>query len=149
MICSLLFLSGDVHINPGPVQFPCGTCKRSVNRNHRAVMCDACDLWYHIGCVGISHCEYFRYLSLSDFNWICQCACSVNYYAMKFCHWICDMKNKCDIPPQFDDDVMEVIGHVPAYESVRLIHHNVQGLLSKVTKVSQWLHRCENSHKIL
>ena len=46
VICSLLFISGNVHTNPGPVQFPCGICKRSVSKNHSAVMCDACDLWY-------------------------------------------------------------------------------------------------------
>ena len=56
VICSLLFLSGNVHVNLGPVQFPCGTCGRSVNKNHKALMCDGCDLWYHTVCVGVSHC---------------------------------------------------------------------------------------------
>lgn len=29
----LLLLSGDVSLNPGPVQFPCGTCENGVRRN--------------------------------------------------------------------------------------------------------------------
>ena len=66
-------------------------------------MCDACDLWYHIGCVGNSHCEYSRYLSLSDFNWIFPVCLFSELPCNEVLSLDFDMKNKCDIPPQFID----------------------------------------------
>ena len=36
----LLLLCDDVHVNPGPMEHPCGIYKRSVNSNHRALLCD-------------------------------------------------------------------------------------------------------------
>ena len=32
------------------IKDPCGICKGSVHRNHRSVLCDICNLWFHIGC---------------------------------------------------------------------------------------------------
>lgn len=70
-ICSLLFLCGDVHANPGPIEFPCGICKKSVNSNHRALLCDLCNFWHHIRCARVSSDLYSHYLSLSQFAWHC------------------------------------------------------------------------------
>jgi DNA-directed RNA polymerase subunit RPC12/RpoP len=44
--------------NPGPIQYPCGICGRSVNSNHRAISCDNCEHWVHIKCGNISPVEY-------------------------------------------------------------------------------------------
>ena len=149
VICSLLFLSGNVHVNPGPVQFPCGTCGRSVNKNHRALMCDGCDLWYHIGCVGVGGCEYSRNLSLSDLNWLCPVCLFSELPGNDVLSVDVDTKNTSDALQQIDVDIMDVIENVPASDGVQLIHHNVQGLLSKVTKIAQWLHMCQDSPTIL
>ena len=32
------------------IQNPCGVYKRSINKNHRYVICDLCHLRVHIGC---------------------------------------------------------------------------------------------------
>ena len=32
-ICSFLLLCGDIQVNPGPVQYPCGVCKKCVKQN--------------------------------------------------------------------------------------------------------------------
>jgi Zn finger protein HypA/HybF involved in hydrogenase expression len=40
-----LILANDIHPNPGPIQYPCGICGRSVNSNHRAISCDNCEHW--------------------------------------------------------------------------------------------------------
>ena len=44
---------------PTTPKFPCSTCHKNVNKNHRAVCCDSCDLWIHIKC---------NYLDLTDYN---------------------------------------------------------------------------------
>ena len=48
-IYMLIIISNDCStMNPGPVKFPCGICKRLVKVNYQqAVCCDSCDLWYH------------------------------------------------------------------------------------------------------
>jgi DNA-directed RNA polymerase subunit RPC12/RpoP len=53
-----LILANDIHLNPGPIQYPCGICGRSVNSNHRAISCDNCEHWVHIKCSNISPVEY-------------------------------------------------------------------------------------------
>lgn len=39
---SLLILSGDIALNPGPAKFPCKVCSKAVAKTHRAVQCDEC-----------------------------------------------------------------------------------------------------------
>ena len=46
---SLLMISGDISSNPGPVQYTCAVCSRAVAKNHRALLCDGCGKWCHIG----------------------------------------------------------------------------------------------------
>ena len=61
-LCDLISRSGDVHPNHGPRQaappppptYPCGTCQRPVKNRDKAIICDECNLWHHINCVGIS-----------------------------------------------------------------------------------------------
>lgn len=53
-ICSfqLKKLSGDIHPAPGPsrtgIKFPCGECQRSVRINPDAILCAACEQWFHV-----------------------------------------------------------------------------------------------------
>ena len=42
-----------------PLEYPCSSCHKNVNKNHRAICCDICDKWIHIKC---------NYLNLSDYN---------------------------------------------------------------------------------
>ena len=62
-LCDLISRSGDIHSNPGPQQagppnYPCGTCQRPVRNRDKAIICDECNLWHHISCVGISPSTY-------------------------------------------------------------------------------------------
>ena len=70
----LLFLCGDISLNPGPVKNPCGICSKPVARNHRAILCEACYNWHHIKCAGISPDDYIC-LGSTDDPWCChQCS---------------------------------------------------------------------------
>ena len=44
---------------PTAPQFPCSTCHKNVNKNHRAICCDLCNIWIHIKC---------NFLNLTDYN---------------------------------------------------------------------------------
>ena len=49
---TLLLLSGDIALNPGPVSYPCSKCSKGVRAG--AVLCTHCDMWIHRKCEGIS-----------------------------------------------------------------------------------------------
>ena len=66
----LVLLSGDVHLHPGPVKYPCAICSRPVACNHRALQCDRCDFWCHIKCVGVPPAQYNQLIGSST-SWEC------------------------------------------------------------------------------
>jgi hypothetical protein len=64
---NIRLLAGDIETNPGDVKNPCSVCAKSVAKNHRAILCDSCQLWCHIRCGGVSP---------ATFSWICStCIC--------------------------------------------------------------------------
>ena len=72
VVLLLIILSGDCERNPGPVRFPCGTCRRAVAKNHRAVCCDSCQNWFHIKCCNITANQYKDIQSNPiDEDWFC------------------------------------------------------------------------------
>ena len=48
----------DSQVKQMVVKFPCSICKNSVNKNHKALQCDICDSWVHIGCNHITSAQY-------------------------------------------------------------------------------------------
>jgi hypothetical protein len=50
-----ILLSDDVHINPGPIKYPCTNCKKGKRSNQRAIQCDFCDEWTHMRCIMYNH----------------------------------------------------------------------------------------------
>ena len=69
-LLSLLPLSGDVELNPGPVRHPCRICDRPVKCNQRGVQCECCYYWLHTKCMHLSNEEY-DLLCQSDEAWCC------------------------------------------------------------------------------
>lgn len=73
MKCRIV-LSGDIHMNPGPIKNPCVACKRPVASAHRFVKCSECNSICHIGvrCGNVLITEYHRILQDSSIIWKCQ-----------------------------------------------------------------------------
>nr|XP_054774593.1 uncharacterized protein LOC129282754 [Lytechinus pictus] len=70
----LLLLSGQVEMNPGPSvqKYPCAMCSNDVQENDHAILCDICNHWCHISCVGISLQSYQHLANTSkSFAWNC------------------------------------------------------------------------------
>jgi len=66
---TVLLLQNDIETNPGP-KFPCGVCAKPVTNGQRAVSCDGCEAWFHIGCQGMSVQAYDACIGKS-FSWSC------------------------------------------------------------------------------
>ena len=66
----LLLTAGDIELNPGPSQHPCGYCDNPVNWYNRGVCCDNCSIWHHASCMGIGSKDYIR-LDGSNVSWHC------------------------------------------------------------------------------
>ena len=69
---TLLILSGDVALNPGP-GYSCGVCSVNVEDCDRAILCDMCETWYHVSCDPlISDSQYDAFVqSPNDVPWFC------------------------------------------------------------------------------
>ena len=68
----LLFLAGDIELNPGPckIKFPCGICRKACRWGQKAIACDGCGVWYHSSCAFVSSYNY-ELLANSSLTWCC------------------------------------------------------------------------------
>ena len=57
---SLLILSGDISLNPGPLRYPCEICGQPV-RKTRSAMCKECSVWFYQAC---SYIKNFNFKTL-------------------------------------------------------------------------------------
>ena len=49
----------------------CRRCSKTVKQNQRAIICDRCSRWIHLGCSDVSAKTYNTYKSIQNFPWIC------------------------------------------------------------------------------
>ena len=71
LILILLLMSGNVHLNPGPI-FPCSVCAGNVTWRGKSVQCCTCSKWVHLRCSQFSLSK-FRALG-SSHSWSCPSA---------------------------------------------------------------------------
>ena len=65
-----LLTTGDIEVNPGPVQFPCMNCCEPVRKNQDGILCDGCEKWCHRKCIHMDRETYLK-LGSSDDSWYC------------------------------------------------------------------------------
>jgi hypothetical protein len=70
LILSIL-LSGDIHINPDAIKYPCTLYPKLVRSNQMAIQCDFCDNWTHLKCTKITVSEYTK-LGESNETYFCK-----------------------------------------------------------------------------
>ena len=59
LIYMLLFISGDIHPNPGPID-TCSVCFCRVTWGNRSIQCTNCSLWVHLSCSGLSPADFCK-----------------------------------------------------------------------------------------
>ena len=65
-------MSGDIEMNPGPVnapKYPCKVCEKNVRSNPDAILCTVCDNWSHAKCLGMSKDCFKHYLFNPEQDW--------------------------------------------------------------------------------
>jgi hypothetical protein len=101
----LLLVCGDVALNPGPIQNPCGVCKKPIARTHRAIYCDTCYCWNHMKCAELSA-SAFALLGQSEDPWICKtclkCPFSDSYFETSFSS-TCTHQSEPDVISPFEE----------------------------------------------
>ncbi|CAC5378485.1 unnamed protein product [Mytilus coruscus] len=79
--------SNDIESNPGPsndsTRYMCGTCDDVVTWEHRGIVCETCDQWYHIDCQNI-HSNTYDLLNDSMISWNCLICENPNYSTCPF-----------------------------------------------------------------
>ena len=62
---------------------PCGSCNRNVGDEDNGIFCDACNMWFHAGCVGLTVKEYSVIQQMGEkIRWFCS-KCNGNFGSMK------------------------------------------------------------------
>ena len=122
-----------------------------MQNNQKGLLCDLCGLWCHINCANVSGKEYDHYYELAEFNWLCPLCL---FDQLPNTEVINDDDDDDDFSASadmsFSPDLpspMDIIGS--PVDGVQIVHHNVRGLLSKFSEVSQWLFEAHNSPIIL
>ena len=86
---SLMFLAGDVEVNPGPIRrgrkpkWPCRICCYAVKDDDKALSCDRCEFLMHNDCSGVSDESYAYYQDQKQFDWKCP-ECEVMHFEDSF-----------------------------------------------------------------
>ena len=76
----LISLSADIETNPGPIDFPCGTCALEVCDTDPAISCDGCGQWFHIYCQSFGKDMYDDLVNTDrSFSWICSNCDGLNF----------------------------------------------------------------------
>ena len=115
--------------------------------NQKGLLCDSCGLWSHIKCVNVSSECYDAYSQLDEFNWLCP----ICLFDQLLSSEVIDGNDdgiciSADVPLSLPLPIEKISLPVGG---VRVIHHNVRGLLSKFTEISQWLLEAYQSPTVL
>ena len=117
---------GDISTNPGPVKHPCVVCSKAVASNHRAIICDDCGKWCHIGpkCGKVKIKDYNEYIGKDDLKWICpKCR---------------NQENEAN-----EEDMFDTLNGLMNFKGLKVAHINCRGLVSKITEITLLLEQCK------
>ena len=71
----MIIKSNDIQTNPGrrndSTRYSCGTCDQSVNWDHKGIVCETCDQWFHTDCQNVHSNRYEDLNNDSMISWHC------------------------------------------------------------------------------
>ena len=123
---TIIILSGDINLNPGPPKDPCGICQKGVRKNQKGICCDLCYHWFHIkdSCIKMSIAEYEEHCSNPALKWLCKC-CSVKEGTK-------GLSQEDEVGNIYENLANEI---QTSPSGLKVGHLNVNGLLSKIHEV--------------
>ena len=132
-------------------KFPCLICCKPVRCNQKGLFCDSCNRWCHSRCSDVSDAQYVR-LSEIGFStpWYCP-TCTLHQLPFGNSSFVSDTVSSvsdvsCDKGEAGLPIVLDVLSNLRP--GVRVIHHNIQGLVSKIVDVEQWVGDCVNTASV-
>ena len=136
----LLSLAGDVALNPGLARFPCTVCTHPVCDDQCGIQCDGCMEWTHAGCVNVSVDFYNQMEAKVEFSWHCPLCLFQELPLLDVLDGSVsssspDSENLAEDPSTID--LLEA-----TISGVRIVHHNVQGIQSKIIELTQCFEVC-------
>ena len=148
--CLLLLLCDDILPNPGPLpRYPCGVCRCTVHPSDKALLCDSCVKWFHVECTRVLSEEYDHYITLDQLiGHVCY-VYLMFYHLMMFVILILSLHSLMYILLIRMNHYYYHISKESMTADLCVVHHNVQGLLSKFTEISQRLHISYGSNLIV
>ena len=146
----LLLLAGDIAKNPGhPVapMYPCGVCQLAVNWSHKAIACDACDVWVHKSCASLDSAAYESLENVSDAPW--NCCNSVNVLSFTYHAFNLDVSNNYSILVGIPGDDTVYMSSIASHtEQFTPKTHSSPSVLFTYAELSEPSHRCSNTWRI-
>ena len=136
----LLFLAGDIALNPGPACYPCTVCTRPVHVGQHGIQCDGCNKWTHASCSDVCTDLYNEMEAQVEFSWHCP---SCLFQELPLFDVSDDSTSVSSVDSDSTPSALELLG--ASIQGVRIIHHNVQGIHSKITELTQWFEVCEDT----
>ena len=121
-ILTLLLISGNAELNPGPPDIKCGECARALKFG-ASFACDQCNIWYHQECAGMSS-------TIFEMQWTCiKCglpsiSASLSDSSMSFINSSLNL----------DEDMLRVKS-----KSLRVVTVNFQSTYNKKDELSSFL----------
>lgn len=130
LLLSLLLLSGNIELNPGPqYKQPCGECTKPVKNSQMGIKCDMCDVWYHAKCSN-ADLSMYEILANTSLTWICP-QCGFPNFSDSFFN---DPIDSLVSPNSFQPLQEASIANSRTSQNVRVIFNNKQERRSKVAK---------------
>ena len=144
--CYLLILTGDVSLNAGP-KYLCSVCGKCVQSNQKALECDGCQLWAHIRCVGVSNTIYNELDAKSRFSWHCP---TCLFSELPSIDVIEPDTQSPRTPPSSSECIPLAVDTLKRpFSGVCIVHHNVQGIHSKMDDLTSWFNACSGKNVVL
>ena len=130
VLFSVLLLSGDVEINPGPVKHPCKVCDKPVKSNQRGILCECCYYWLHAKCLHMKPEEY-DHLTTSDESWCCP-DCMKQALPFHDCSNITDFSNSSFSISSSPSDKQSLDNNRVRNNSCSIYYSNCRSILPKI-----------------
>ena len=133
-------MARDIALNPGLARFPCTVRTHPVRDDQREIQCDGCMKWTHAGCANVSVDFYNQLEAKVEFSWHCllclfQALPLLDVLDGSVSSSSPDSENLSEDPSTID--LLEA-----TISGVRIVHHNVQGIQSKIIELTQWFKVC-------
>ena len=107
-----------------------------------ALQCDNCLLWSHTACVGVNNQLYKEFQTKTEFSWQCP-SCLFAILPNLEVH---DINTEIEVPHNTLPSTID--GLTSSFNGIRIVHHNIQGMHSKMIEISQWTNESINKNVI-